>query len=202
MSTLEVSNSTIKIANAALNEIGIEPITSFLDGSKKARTINAMFADVLEEALVMYPWRFARATIILQRLSATPPPEWEGVYALPKSALIIQKVYVNGSEAPFDRNRDGVLVHVSEGSAEIVKADVTNYIAPDQWPSYFRRAFVFWLASAICMPLTQDEQLKQYLTSEAVARTKLAQSRESQSRTPPRIDTKMFIRNRRSGRRS
>lgn len=199
MATLSVSNSDIKVANAALNELGINPITSFTDGNKTARTINMAFADVVEEALSLYPWRFARATRIIQRLSKTPPPEWEGVFGMPTEAVALQKVWVDDGDTKFDTNADGILVNVGASSSAVVKADITIYMTADKWPGFFRRGFIFYLASALAMPLTQDENLAVAMEKKAMARIAVAKSRESQARTAPRIDTKTFIRQRRTG---
>lgn len=195
---LSVSNSKIKVMNAALAELGVNPITTFLDNSIAARTGNALFDDILEDALSGYPWRFARDRVQLTQVVATVPPPWQSVWQLSNTALAVHAIYEGDQSVLFDRFGGRIVTMTSPTAPVEVWAEITAAVPPDQWAGYFRRAFVLKLAAALAAPVTQSEQVEQrllMLSNEAMA---LAKSRDAQGRSPSRIDTKLFIRNRRA----
>lgn len=197
---LSVSNSNIKVMNAALAELGVNPISTFLDNSIAARTGNAMYADVLESALSAYPWRFARDRREMQRLVDAAPPPWESVWQLPAAVLNVVAVYEEDQKVLFDRFGTKIVTMTSEAYGGTLWVEGTVSVDPSLWAGYFRRAFIVALAAAVAMPITQDEGLAAYKSQEARALMEFAKTRDAQGRTPSRIDTKMFIRNRRRGR--
>ena len=197
---LSISTSSIKILNAALAEIGVEPVGSFSENSIAARTGNTLFSDVLEGALAAYPWRFARDRVEVQRLNETAPAPWSGLYQLPGSALSVHSVYEGDQKTVFDVFGRKIAVMVPDAAPNKVWAEVTAFVDPDQWASHFRRAFTLELAAALAMPITQDERLAGMKRAEARDAMAYAKSRDAQGRSPSRIDTKMFVRARRSGR--
>lgn len=196
---LSVSNSNIKVANAALAEIGVGGISSFSQNSLAARTANALYADAVEYVLGSYPWRFARDRVQLVRLSETPPPPWSGLYRLPTEALAVHSVLEGEQRTVFDVFGRKIAVMVPGDAPTEVWAEITNTVGPDQWPGYFRRAFITYLAGVFSMPITQDEKITILKKEEAATMLARAQSRDAQGRTPSRINTKGFIHARRSG---
>lgn len=199
---LSVSNSSIKVMNAALNELGIKPITAFTDNTLSARTGNVMFSDVLEEVLAGYPWRFARGQVQINRVPETAPKPWQTVWALPASALNVRQVFQDDYPIAFDVFGRKVALDVPETTTSTIRAEVTLSVSPDAWPGYFRRAFIQHLAAALCMPLTQDERFSLQLREYAREAMLKAQSRDAQARTPSRLDVGTFRRVRRARSRS
>lgn len=197
---LSVSNSALKVANAALAQLGVPAISSFTEQTLPAKTINRLYSDILEDELSAYPWRFARDRANLARLSDTPPVPWTGLYQLPTSAISIQTVYAGEYITEFDRFGNKIAVNVDVNSTDIVSVEYTNTVGSEGWPGYFRRAYVLSLAAAICMPITQDKETAAFLAQQGEAMMIKARSRDAQGRTSPRLDTKLFIRNRRTHR--
>lgn len=194
---LSVSNSTIKVMNAALAELGVSPITSFSDNSIAARTGNALFADVLEACLAAYPWRFARDRREAPALPGPAPAPWSRRFSIPTSMITILSVYEDEQKIVFDRFGQSITTMTTEGFAGSIWIEGTVSVTPDLWAGYFRRAFIVQLAADMAMPITQDENLAAFHGQRAAAFMAYAKSRDAQGRTPSRIDTKMFIRNRR-----
>lgn len=195
---LSVSNNSIKVMNAALTELGIEPISAFTDNSIAARTGNTTFADVVEEVLSLYPWRFARDVQTLQAdAQATPPAGWESMWPLPDAALVVHSVHADDVRQEFDVFGRNVALNVDPDGAAVVKAEVTIYVDPSLWPGYFRRAFIVHFASTMAMPLTQDESMMERLRMSAARQLAVAKTRDAQGRTPTRIDASLLIRRRR-----
>lgn len=197
---LSVSNSKIKVMNAALAELGVNPITTFLDNSIAARTGNALFDDILEAALSEYPWRFARDRVQLTQVAIAAPPPWQSLWQLSNTALAVHAIYENDQQVLFDRFGTKIATMTVTTAPVQVWAEITASVSPDQWAGYFRRAFILHLAAALAMPITQSEQVEQRLIGLAREAMALAKSRDAQGRSPSRIDAKMFIRARRRGR--
>lgn len=195
-----ISDTDLKIANAALVEIGEQKgITSFDDTSLKARTLNRVYDDAVEEALSFYPWRFARAQIELTRSVDDAPSPWDALYDLTDDMVGVVSVWEEDQKIQFDVFGRQVATMTSETFSGKVYAEVTQIKPVADWPPYFRRAFILYLASVIAMPITQDEKTADRLERRANARMKLMQSREAQGRRQSRLDTKAFIRTRRRG---
>ncbi|MFD2175688.1 hypothetical protein [Rhodobacter lacus] len=200
MPVLAVSNSDIKIANAALAALGVPEISTLLENSIAARTINALYADTLEAAIAAYPWRFARDRVKCARLDQPPPPPWLGLYQLPAQAVQLISVYEGDSLTTFDVFGRKIAVNVAESSKSEIWAEVSVTPSPDQWAPHFRAAFILALAAQIAMPITQDENLSGAIAQRAETAMLRARSRDAQGRTPSRLDTGAFIRARRGGR--
>ncbi len=195
-----VSNTSLKIMNAALAQIGVEEIESFSDTSLAAKTGNRLFSDILEHELSSYPWRFARDRVTLTRSAKTAPKPWTGLYRLPQSALVLHTVYIDDYVGQFDRFGANVAVNVDSNSSSTVTAEITENVDASNWPGYFRRAFIMSLAAAISMPITQDDNMSMSLQKESEIMLAKAKSRDAQGRTPSRLDTKLFIKARRTHR--
>jgi hypothetical protein len=195
---LSSSNSTLKVMNAALAQIGVPEIASFNDDGLAARSGNLIFSDVLENSLAAYPWRFARDRIRLNASTKPAPAPWEYVYDIPTSAIAVLSVWVDGQSQPFDRF--GSVIATNSNTDVEVYADVTKMTTPDKWPGYFRRAFTMELAAALAIPITQDAATAGAFKQMAEEMMLKARSRDAQGRTSSRLDTKLFIRARRTNR--
>ena len=195
-----VSNTSLKVMNAALAQLGVDEIDSFSDSSLAAKTGNKLYSDIVEHELSAYPWRFARERITLTRVDQTAPKPWTGLYRLPASALVLHTVYVDDYIGDFDRFGANVAVNVDSNSTSTVSAEITENVSANNWPGYFRRSLIMSLAAAIAMPITQDDQMAMALQKESEIMIVKARSRDAQGRTPSRLDTKLFIKARRTHR--
>jgi|DEB0MinimDraft_12_1074336.scaffolds.fasta_scaffold06674_4 hypothetical protein len=199
MPALSVSDSDIKVTNAALSLIGIPPIVSFIENSATADAANRAYADTLEAVISLYPWRFAQETATLVRVADVPPYPWEGFYQLPSDAKNLRTVYIGDFKAPFDVFGRLVAVRVQATSSEVVKATYSVMVNPSEWPGYFREAFIMKLAARLSLPLTMDFDLSGQFEQRSEIQLRRAKSIDAQGRTQPRLDTKAFIRARRTG---
>ena len=191
------ATTALEIANAALLELGIRSITAFTDATQTARTVNALYENVKEEVLGGYPWRFARGQVTLLRCAQAPVP-WESAYEIGEDVLNIITVYEGDQKVVLERMGDTIVTMTGEESTDTMTAEVTNNVDESLWPAYFRQAFVLHLAAALAMPLTKDDKLRQLYEENSYRRMQIAKSRDSQGNTPARIDTKAFLRARRS----
>lgn len=197
MPTLAASTTDILLANAALAEIGVEAIESLEQTDIRGRTVNRLIIDAKEAALSMHPWRFARKMVTLASSPESVPPPFGASYAITSDILLIHRVWEGEQSVVFDRFGDVLAIVVCNQVPSSVDAECTVDTDPVKWPAYFRQSFVKYFASILCKPITQDERLAALLAQEASTMFRFARTRDSQGRTPPRIDTKTFIRARR-----
>ena len=195
---LSISDSDIKIYNAALAFLGIPEVSSFLEESATANTGNKVYADVIEELISTYPWRFAMQKENLARVAETPPEPWEGFYQLPSKAKMVRNVFIDEYPAPFDVYGRLVSVRVQATSPSVVSAAFTVIPPVSQWPGYFRQAAILQLAARVAMPLTMDFDMAQQYDQRAQFQLMKAKTADAQGRTPGRINTKTFIQARRN----
>jgi hypothetical protein len=201
---LSKSDTKIKVANSALQEIGVGTIASFVDNTHKARVMNDRFEDILDEALGTYPWRWCRRQVEGQKLADTPPAGYVAVYGIPPEVIDVRSVKADATRkdtmlwARFE-NKVAIESHYTSEAPNSVIIEGTVSIGPANWPGYFRTAFITYLAGRVCKAITQDEGLANSLLQEGISKLKLGQSRDAQNRSTPRIDTGLFVRQRRSG---
>lgn len=197
---LSVSDSDIKVYNAALSLIGVRAIGAFTENSIAARTGNALYADTLSSVLADFPWRFATRRVEAVRLVDDPPQEWEGLYDIPSPLISARNVYENDTSIEFDRFEGNVAVNIPSTSTSTIYVEGAVVVGPAAWPGYFTQPFTTYLAGVVCNPITKDERRGEALMNQGFTMLRRAASRDSQSRTSPRLDTKTFIRARRGGR--
>ena len=163
------------ICNLALNHIGREQIASINEDTEAARTCR-MHYDLQRHVLLRaYTWSFAKKYKALSELDVKTPG-WKHTYAYPPDCVAVRKVYNEDHTWPLlEKNLptdyDEVLVNDNQ------KAIVTNY--QDAWLEYtydakdvnlfsadFSQALSYYLAAAICVPLTGSESLAQQMASQ------------------------------------
>ena len=73
---MAAGDTNISTVNNAMRLLGVDTITSFTDGTKKAAIADGIYGFVKNHTLSMYPWKFAIKKIQLARDTATPNNEW------------------------------------------------------------------------------------------------------------------------------
>ena len=198
---LSISDTHLDISNAALTMLGSKSIPNFDGNDLRTRTIVSCYADVVEEVLSMMPWRAGREQFEMTASVDDAPPPWESLWEIPANILTIQSVWEDNQKVQFERYQNRIATIT--GASYTGKVYVEGIEIPDiaGWPAYIRRPLIMYLASQICVPITQDEKRANELEIGAMRRLRVAASRDSQGRTPSRVDTRMFIRARRGSRR-
>jgi hypothetical protein len=161
--------SNVQIANLALNVIGEEPITSFSDNDKAARTVSLWYEPVRRAVLRSHPWNFAVARRTLAQLTEVPPFGYAHKYALPSDFLRL--LSVNDAARPYEIEKREFLTDASEVQLRYVY-DVTD---PNQYDTLFLMTFAAALAVKIAMPITNDKE--QAKLADAALEMALAEAR-------------------------
>ena len=68
-------DTQVTISNTALRMLGANAITSFTDGSDAAAICSALYPNIKDQSLGMYPWSFAKKKVTLSRSATAPTNE-------------------------------------------------------------------------------------------------------------------------------
>ena len=163
------------ICNLALSHIGREVIASIDEDTEAARTCK-MHYDLQRQVLLRaYTWSFAKKYTKLALLDVKTPG-WKYTYAYPNDCVMARKIYNEDNTwcvlwKNFPGNLDQVMVNDS------TKALVCNheeayleytYDCKDAglFTADFTQALSYYLAAAICVPLTGSEALAQQMQAQ------------------------------------
>ncbi len=173
-----MSVTTTDICNLALNHIGREQISSIFEDTEAGRTC-CLHYDLQRQVLLRaYNWSFARKYTALTEVNTTTPG-WKHTYEYPEDCVMARKIYNADNtwcilEKNFPGNMDMVvlannekaLVCNHEDACLEYTYDATN---ADLFPADFVQALSYYLAAAICVPLTGSEALAQQMQAQGSA---------------------------------
>lgn len=147
------------IVNWALTDIGLPASFSVDSETELGGTVDMVWPRVVDEAFSLHDWTFCRKTFALVRQSAPPITGWAYAFDLPGGTLGQPLRYaLDGRCTRILRSFDleANEIHCNEPA---VFARCRVYVEPHAWEPGFRAAFTTALASALAVPLLQDEDL-------------------------------------------
>jgi hypothetical protein len=165
------------ICNLALNHIGRETIASLDEDTEPARTCKMHYDLQRQTLLRAYTWSFAKKYTKLAEIN-TKTPGWKYTYAYPNDCVMARKIYnEDNTWCALWKNRAGNFDQVLLN--DNTKALVCNhedayleytYDAKDAnlFPADFAQALSYYLAAAICMPLTGSQGLLQHVQAQGM----------------------------------
>jgi hypothetical protein len=157
----------VTMANRALAQVRSRPIASFDDQDERTRAVVATYWNVLEAALTMRKWYFARG---FEALTAAPESKrrgWDHAHLLPANRI----------GPPFkltNSPKEDRAIRVFELTEDCVLSDEPQVYGlfyrrtrPVFWPGYFRIFITTALASAFAITVRNDETMSQQKAVEA-----------------------------------
>lgn len=145
-----MSISDVDIANAALVDLGHEPIQSFLDDSDQARAVKAIYTLNRDRTLAAHPWNFATQRVELAAAVITlHTNEWDNAYLIP--ADVLRVLYIEPRGTPFVVENGYILSNVSSPVLAPVLVRITD---PATFSQNFISAFQYRLAASLCTAIT------------------------------------------------
>lgn len=169
--------TNLEVANSALYDINVDPLTSFEDPSKAARVVKAKFQGVLDEVMGTNNWNCNRELTLMNYAQANELYGWKYAFTIPNDCLYVRAV------APLDSlnmltpetlkrfteysmnqttsslyMKKGNLIYANEPHMLLVYSkkikDCTTL------PSYIIKVITKYLAAEIAYALTQDRQIR------------------------------------------
>ena len=160
------------ICNLALNHIGREQIADITEDTEAARTCKLHYDLQRKVLLRAYTWSFARKYVKLAEIDVKTPG-WKHTYAYPNDCIMARKLYNEDNTWLFlEKNFPGTmdLVLLNDNTKALVCNHHDAYLEytydvkdANLFTSDFAQALSYYLAAAICMPLTGSEALAQQM---------------------------------------
>lgn len=178
--------SKVQLASNALILLGDEPISSFTDAGAGAQTAANLYETSYLSMLSSHRWNFATKKATLARLAEAPRNEYKYQYQLPTDIVMLVTTY------PVSTYR--ILGDKLYSDAETVEIDYIWKIPEDQFPSYFVKAFEFYLAAQFAVPITEDLNKAEVMNRFYERESRKARYADSQSQPAVPIQDDPYIR--------
>ena len=168
------STSAIQISSNALILLGHPPIASFEEPGAGAQAASNLYEQSYLNMLTIHRWRFATKKAELARLSGTPLNGFTYKFQLPNDIL-----YLIRKDVGFDYEVYGSELHSNNLTEEI---DYIHRVNEDNLPPYFIKAFEFFMASQLAIPVVGNTTRADYYASMYEMQLKRAKFADSTQR--------------------
>lgn len=148
------STSAIQMSSNALILLGHPPIASFDEPGAGPQAAGNLYEQSYLNLLTIHRWRFATKKAQLARLSAAPLNGFTYQFQLPSDLLYLIK-----KDSGFDYEIYGDKLHSNNTSEEI---DYLYRVNEDALPPYFAKAFEFFMAAQMAIPVVGNTSRADY----------------------------------------
>lgn len=196
--------TNLDVANSALYDINVDPITGFDDPSKEARVVKAKFQSVLEEVMSVNPWNCNREIVLMNYAESEELFGWKYCYTIPNNCLYVRAIapLSDISELTPETIRRFSEYSMNQVTSQLYMKKGNRIYANDPYvllvysksikdcselPAYIAKAVAKCLAAEIAYPLTQDRQIRADhigLYDAALKTARAANAREENVYTP------------------
>jgi hypothetical protein len=170
------------VANMALARLGAKRLNDLTnDQSVEAIQARMFYGQTRDALLRSHSWGFAIKREILSEDTTTPVFEWDHAYLLPSDCLRAVSLYDTSASYAIEGER--LLTNDDEANLIYIRK-VTD---PTEFDSLFVEVLVLKLSLELCMPLKNDQALRQSIWQElamATSRARLINLRETNTRNP------------------
>jgi len=139
------STSAIQMSSNALILLGHPPIASYDEPGAGPQAAGNLYEQSYLSLLTIHRWRFATKKIQLSRLSEAPLNGYTYQFQLPSDLIYLIK-----KNSGFDYEIYGDRLHSNNTTEEI---DYIYRVNEDMLPPYFAKAFEFFMASQLAIPV-------------------------------------------------
>lgn len=196
--------TNLDVANSALYDINVDPITGFDDPSKEARVVKAKFQGVLDEVMSVNPWNCNREIVLMNYAESEEMFGWKYCYTIPNNCLYVRAIapISDISELTLETIRRFSEYSMNQVTSQLYMKKGNRIYANDPYvllvysksikdcaelPAYIAKAVAKCLAAEIAYPLTQDRQIRADhigLYDAALKTARAANAREENVYTP------------------
>lgn len=196
--------TNLDVANSALYDINVGPITGFDDPSKEARVVKSKFQSVLDEVMSVNPWNCNREIVLMNYAESEELFGWKYCYTIPNNCLYVRAIapLSDISELTPETIRRFSEYSMNQVTSQLYMKKGNRIYANDPYvllvysksikdcselPAYIAKAVAKCLAAEIAYPLTQDRQIRADhigLYDAALKTARAANAREENVYTP------------------
>lgn len=196
--------TNLDVANSALYDINVDPITGFDDPSKEARVVKAKFQGVLDEVMSVNSWNCNREIVLMNYAESEEMFGWKYCYTIPNNCLYVRAIapLSDISDLTPETIRRFSEYSMNQITSQLYMKKGNRIYANDPYvllvysksikdcselPAYIAKAVAKCLAAEIAYPLTQDRQIRADhigLYDAALKTARAANAREENVYTP------------------
>jgi hypothetical protein len=166
---MAAGDSALSVCSDALLMLGAKPISSFNEGTDEASVCDALYPNIRDQALMIYPWSFTFKKIQLARLVTTPTNEYKYEYQMPSDRLGAPRaVYDSASVGAHTVTNYKIMGSKLLTNEEIVYVDYQYPVPESEMPVWFVQLLKYLTAWHISIPITDQVDKAQYWQSVAV----------------------------------
>ena len=166
---MAAGDTALSICSDACVMLGAKPISSFNEGTDEASIADRLYADIRNQALMLYPWSFSFKKTSIAQLVTTPTNEYRYEYQLPGDRL-------GSPRAVYDTNATGIpprkeyRIMGSKLLTDYQQVYIDyQYAVPEyDMPSYFVQLLKYMMTWHLALPITDQTEKSQYWQSVAV----------------------------------
>jgi hypothetical protein len=166
---MAAGDSALSICSDALLMLGAKPISSFNEGTDAASVCDALYSNIRDQALMIYPWSFSFKKTQLARLVTTPKNEFKYEYQMPSDRIGAPRAVYSSNgvgETPIVNYRImGAKLLTNE---EIIYVDYQYSVTESEMPVWFVQLLKYLTAWHVSIPVTDQVEKAQYWQSVAV----------------------------------
>lgn len=186
-----MATSEVDICNSALAKLGVEPITSFLDNTKRGRLCALQYPKIRTKLLRMHPWNFATKQVQLTPLVTPPLFEYAYQFNLPADFIRTVSAYCPSSRYTLE----GKFILSNDATIDFSYIfDVTDVFLYDP---LFSELLALGLAIELCYPLVQSRELYTSLLQVFTEEIRLVRTVNAQDTIPKAMEPDYLLNARR-----
>lgn len=169
--------SKIQLISNALILLGDNPISSLTDPGAGATAGANLYESTYLAMLSSHRWNFATKKIQLSRLTASPMNEFKYQFQLPTDMISLITTY--------PRSTYRILEDKLYTDSKEVSIDYIYRVTEDKFPPYFIKAFEYYLARDLAIPVTED--MKKVEMMQNIYDREARKARHSDSQSAPSV---------------
>lgn len=155
---MAADRSSVAYVNRALTLLGENEVNSLDAGeSPEAATAAILYEATREEMLGGFDWGFARRTVDLAQLTASPAEPWTYQYALPDDFLLLREITPGGTNYQLVADEEPPHQQRLVSHQTSVRLTYTANLSEGLFPPYFQAALVAKLAAVMAGPIAEDD---------------------------------------------
>ena len=180
-----MSFSRIQLISNALILLGDEPISSLGEEGAGAIAGANLYESSYLSILSSHRWNFATKKVKLARLAETPKNEYNFMYQLPTDMIVLITTY------PTSTYR--IIEDRLYSDSTQVEIDYIFRQTEDKFPAYFIKAFEYYLAKQLAIPVTEDLNKAQLMQQQYEKEVRMARYSDSQSQPATPMQSQPYI---------
>jgi hypothetical protein len=182
----------VEICNSALSKLGVEPLNTLSDNTKKARLCAKQYSKIRDWLLRRHPWNFAVKQITLTPESTAPTFGYQYQYILPSDFI---RLYKN-NDPDYEYTIQGKRLLSNQPTVDLLY--VYQVTVPDTFDATFTELLATFLAADMCYALVQSRELTAQLTEQGENYLREIRSINAQEKWPDSLNPDFLINARRS----